>query len=56
MEGVRRCCRQGTTKEDVLKAWNTCCIDIPQYRLDKVLQLRQHLYAFEHERCALAGH
>ena len=44
LEGVRRHCRPGTTREEVLKAWNTCCIDVPQYRLDKIAQLRQQGY------------
>lgn len=44
LEGVRKHCRPGTTHEEVLAAWNTCCIDIPQYRLDKVLELRQRGY------------
>ena len=42
--GIQKLCRQGTTYQQVLDAWNTCCIDIPQYRLDKVLQLRQRGY------------
>ena len=44
LEGVRRCCRPGTTTENVLKAWNTCCIGIPQYRLEKVKELRNRGY------------
>ena len=44
LEGVRRHCRPGTTTEQVLAAWNTCCIGIPQERLDKVLELRQRGY------------
>jgi putative hydrolase of the HAD superfamily len=44
LEGVRRHCRPGTTREEVLKAWNTCCIGIPQYRLDQIAQLRQQGY------------
>lgn len=43
--GIQRLCRQGTTYQQVLDAWNTCCIDIPQYRLDKILQLRQQGYS-----------
>lgn len=42
--GIQRLCHPGTTYQQVLDAWNTCCIDIPQYRLDKVLQLRQQGY------------
>lgn len=42
--GIQRLCCPETTYQQVLDAWNTCCIDIPQYRLDKVLQLRQQGY------------
>lgn len=42
--GIQQLCRPETTYQQVLDAWNTCCIDIPQYRLDKVLQLRQKGY------------
>ena len=42
--GIQQLCRQGTTYQQVLDAWNTCCINIPQYRLDKILQLRQQGY------------
>ena len=41
LEGVRRYCSEGTTLDQVLVAWNTCCIDIPQYRLDKLKELKQ---------------
>ncbi len=44
LEGVRRYCKEGTTREEVLEAWNTVCIDIPQYRLDKIAALRQQGY------------
>ena len=44
MEGVRRYCNEGTTLDQVLVAWNTCCIDIPQYRLDKLKELKQRGY------------
>ncbi|MBO4673136.1 MAG: HAD family phosphatase [Bacteroidaceae bacterium] len=44
LEGVRRYCHEGTTREQVLAAWNTCCIDIPQYRLDKLRELKQRGY------------
>ena len=44
LEGVRHHSRPGTTRQQVLEAWNTCCIDIPQYRLDKVMELRQQGY------------
>ena len=43
--GAIQChCRPGTTYEEALKAWNTCCIGIPQRRLDKVLELRRRRY------------
>ncbi|MBR1521235.1 MAG: HAD family phosphatase [Bacteroidaceae bacterium] len=42
--GIQQLCRPGTTYQQVLDAWNTCCIGIPQHRLDKVLQLRQRGY------------
>ncbi|MBQ6964555.1 MAG: HAD family phosphatase [Bacteroidaceae bacterium] len=44
---VQQACHPGTTRQQVLDAWNTCCIGIPQYRLDKVKELRErgyHLY------------
>lgn len=44
ISGIQRLCNQGTTFQQVLDAWNTCCIAIPQYRLDKVLQLRKRGY------------
>lgn len=42
--GIQHLCNPGTTFQQVLDAWNTCCIDIPQHRLDKVMQLRQQGY------------
>ena len=36
LEGVRKYCKEGTTREEVLEAWNSCCIAIPSYRLDKL--------------------
>lgn len=42
--GIQRLCRQGTTYQQVLDAWNTCCIDIPQYRLNNVMRLRRQGY------------
>lgn len=44
LEGVKKYCRPGTTTAQVLEAWNTCCIDIPQYRLDKVKELKARGY------------
>ena len=44
LEGVRRLCKPGTTREEVLEAWNTCCIAIPSYRLDKVRELKERGY------------
>ena len=42
--GIQHLCRPETTYQQVLDAWNTCCIDIPKYRLDKIIQLRQQGY------------
>ena len=44
MEGVRKYCKEGTTREQVLEAWNSCCIAIPSYRLDKLRELKQKGY------------
>lgn len=44
LEGVRKQCSPNTTTEDVLQAWNTCCIGIPQYRLNKIGELKQKGY------------
>lgn len=44
LEGVRRHCKPGTTSEEVLEAWNMCCIDIPPYRLNKVRELKERGY------------
>jgi putative hydrolase of the HAD superfamily len=44
LEGVRRYCQEGTTREQVLDAWNSCCIAIPQYRLDKLKELKERGY------------
>lgn len=44
LEGVKKYCYEGTTREQVLEAWNTCCIDVPQYRLDKLKELKERGY------------
>lgn len=44
LEGVRRYCKEGTTIEQVLEAWNSCCIAIPTYRLEKLRALKQQGY------------
>ena len=44
LEGVRKYCKEGTTREQVLEAWNSCCIAIPSYRLDKLRALKQQGY------------
>lgn len=44
LEGVRKHCKEGTTREQVLEAWNSCCIDIPTYRLNKLRELKQQGY------------
>ena len=44
LEGVRRYCQEGTTREQVLEAWNSCCIAIPSYRLEKLKELKERGY------------
>jgi putative hydrolase of the HAD superfamily len=44
LSGIQQLCHPGTTRQQVIDAWNTCCIGIPQYRLEKVKQLRQQGY------------
>jgi putative hydrolase of the HAD superfamily len=44
LEGVRKYCKEGTTKDQVLEAWNSCCIAIPPYRLDKLKELKERGY------------
>jgi len=44
LEGVRRYCKEGTTREQVLDAWNSCCIAIPSYRLEKLKELKERGY------------
>ncbi len=44
LSGIHRLCRPGTTRQQVIDAWNTCCIGIPSYRLEKIQQLRQQGY------------
>ena len=44
LEGVRKYCKEGTTREQVLEAWNSCCIAIPAYRLEKLRALKQQGY------------
>ena len=44
LNGIQQLCHPGTTRQQVIDAWNTCCIGIPQYRLEKVKQLRQKGY------------
>lgn len=44
LEGVRKYCKEGTTREQVLEAWNSCCISIPSYRLNKLRELKQKGY------------
>ncbi len=41
---IQQHCRPGTTLQQVLDAWNSCCIGIPKYRLDKVMELRKRGY------------
>lgn len=44
LESVRKYCKEGTTREQVLEAWNSCCISIPSYRLNKSRELKQKRY------------
>ena len=44
LEGVRISCQEGTTREQVLDAWNSCCIAIPSYRLEKLKELKERGY------------
>lgn len=44
LEGVRKYCKEGTTREQVLEAWDSCCISIPSYRLNKLRELKQKRY------------
>ena len=44
IKGIQHLCRPHTSYEQVLEAWNACCINIPQKRLDNVQALRQRGY------------
>lgn len=44
IKDIQHLCNPSTTYEQVFEAWNSCCIDIPQRRLDKVLELRKRGY------------
>lgn len=44
LESIKRYCNPGTTTAQVLEAWNSCCIAIPQYRLDKLKELKEKGY------------
>lgn len=41
---IQSICRQGTTRDDVLDAWNSCLLDIPTYKLDLLKSLRAKGY------------
>lgn len=41
---IQSICRQGTTRDDVLNAWNSCLLDIPTYKLDLLKSLRAKGY------------
>lgn len=41
---IQSICRQGTTRDDVLDAWNSCLLDIPAYKLDLLKSLRAKGY------------
>jgi len=38
------CSAEGVTELDVLNAWNSCLLTVPQFKLDRVLQLRSEGY------------
>jgi len=42
--GVQQLCRPGTTRQQVLDAWNTCLIDIPPFKLEAIKELRREGY------------
>ncbi|NLV51904.1 MAG: HAD family phosphatase [Bacteroidales bacterium] len=44
MESVREISRPGTTCEEVKEAWNTCILNIPKYRLEKLAELKKRGY------------
>lgn len=44
LSSIHALCHPGTTMQQVIDAWNTCCIDIPEYRLSKIKQLRDKGY------------
>lgn len=44
LESLRQLCRPGTTRSQVLDAWNTCLIDIPAFKLEAVKALRSRGY------------
>lgn len=47
LSAIHSLCHPGTTMQQVIDAWNTCCINIPEYRLNKIRQLRSkgyHIY------------
>ena len=44
LESIRRCCRPGTTRQQVLDAWNTCLITIPPFKLEAIKALRRQGY------------
>lgn len=44
LTAIQDLCHAGTTMKQVVDAWNTCCIGIPQYRLDKLRRLHDMGY------------
>ena len=39
--GILQLCKPGTTIQQVIDAWNSCLLDIPQERLNRILKLRE---------------
>ena len=42
--GIQRFCNPGTTREQVLEAWNACLLTIPAYKLEFIKSLRAEGY------------
>ena len=41
VEGVRRMCKPGVSRQQIVDAWNACLLDIPEHRLDTIRSLRR---------------
>lgn len=42
---MQKVCKDGTTYQEVLDAWNSCLLTIPEYKLDFIKELRSKGYA-----------